>query len=122
MNVDKLFLHELRVEAIIGFWEWERRVKQIVSIDLEVATDSRAAARVDSVEGALNYERLSQRVLEFVGGSEFKLVETLAEAIAEIAVKEFGAPWVKVSVAKPGAIPRARDVGVAIERQPEDYR
>jgi hypothetical protein len=71
--VDKLFLNELRVEAIIGFWEWERRVKQIVSIDLEVATDSRAAARVDSVEGALNYERLSQRVLEFVGSSEFKL-------------------------------------------------
>ncbi len=122
MNVDKLFLHELRVEAIIGFWEWERRVKQIVSIDLEVATDSRAAARVDSVEGALNYERVSQRVLEFVGASEFKLVETLAEAIAEIAVKEFGAPWVKVSVAKPGAIPRARDVGIVIERQTADYR
>jgi dihydroneopterin aldolase len=122
MNVDKLFLHELRVEAIIGFWEWERRVKQIVSIDLEVATDAKAAARVDAVEGALNYERLSQRVLEFVGGSEFKLVETLAEAIAEIAVKEFKAPWVKVSVAKPGAIPRARDVGVVIERQPADYR
>jgi dihydroneopterin aldolase len=121
-NVDKLFLHELRVEAIIGFWEWERRVKQIVSIDLEVATDAKAAARVDAVEGALNYERLSQRVLEFVGASEFKLVETLAEAIAEIAVKEFGAPWVKVSVAKPGAIPRARDVGVVIERQPADYR
>jgi 7,8-dihydroneopterin aldolase/epimerase/oxygenase len=120
--VDKLFLHELRVEAIIGFWEWERRVKQIVSIDLEVATDAKAAARVDAVEGALNYERLSQRVLEFVGGSEFKLVETLAEAIAEIAVKEFNAPWVKVSVAKPGAIPRARDVGVVIERQPADYR
>lgn len=119
--MDKLFLRELRVEAIIGFWEWERRVKQIVSIDLEVATDARAAARVDVVEGALNYERLSQRVLEFVGASEFKLVETLAEAIAQIAVKEFGAPWVKVSVAKPGAIPRARDVGVVIERQPGDY-
>ncbi len=66
--MDKLFLRELRVEAIIGFWEWERRVKQIVSIDLEVATDAKAAARVDAVEGALNYERLSQRVLEFVGG------------------------------------------------------
>jgi len=119
--VDKLFLHELRVEAIIGFWEWERRVKQIVSIDLEVATDSRAAARVDSVDAALNYERLAQRVLDFVGGSEFKLVETLAEAIAQIAVQEFGAPWVKVLVAKPGAIPRAREVGVVIERERADY-
>ena len=119
--MDKLFLHELRVEAIIGFWEWERRVKQIVSIDLEVATDSRAAARVDSVDAALNYERLAQRVLDFVGGSEFKLVETLAEAIAQIAVQEFGAPWVKVLVAKPGAIPRAREVGVVIERERADY-
>jgi 7,8-dihydroneopterin aldolase/epimerase/oxygenase len=120
--VDKLFLHELRVEAIIGFWEWERRVKQIVSIDLEIATDARAAARVDSVEAALNYERLAQRVLDFVGASEFKLVESLAEAVAQIAVTEFGAPWVKVSVAKPGAIPRARIVGVVIERQASDYR
>ena len=85
-NVDRLFVRELRVEAIIGFWEWERRVKQIVSIDLEIATDAKAAARADAVEAALNYERLAERVLEFVGASEFKLVETLAEAIAKIVV------------------------------------
>ena len=114
--MDKLFLHELRVEAIIGFWEWERRVKQIVSIDLEVATDSRAAARVDSVEGALNYERLSQRVLEFVGSSEFKLVETLAHRVALLILEEFGVEWVRVSLNKPGAIRNSRDVGVVIER------
>jgi dihydroneopterin aldolase len=118
--VDRLFVRELRVEAIIGFWEWERRVKQIVSIDLEIATDAKAAARADAVEAALNYERLAERVLEFVGASEFKLVETLAEAIAKIVVTEFGAPWAKVSVAKPGAIPRARDVGIVIERSAAD--
>jgi 7,8-dihydroneopterin aldolase/epimerase/oxygenase len=115
--VDRLFIRELRVEAIIGFWEWERRVKQIVSIDLEIATDAKAAARADEVEAALNYERLAERVLAFVGASQFKLVETLAEAIARIVVGEFGAQWVKVSVAKPGAIPRARDVGIVIERR-----
>ena len=71
--------------------------------------------------GALNYERLAERVLEFVGASEFKLVETLAEAIAKIVVAEFGAPWAKVSVAKPGAIPRARDVGIVIERSAADF-
>jgi 7,8-dihydroneopterin aldolase/epimerase/oxygenase len=120
-NVDKLFVRDLRVEAIIGFWEWERRVKQIVSIDLEIATDSKAAASVDEVEAALNYERLSERVLEFVGASQFKLVETLAEAIARIVVSEFGAAWVKVSVAKPGAIPRAREVGIVIERRTGDF-
>jgi 7,8-dihydroneopterin aldolase/epimerase/oxygenase len=120
-NVDKLFVRDLRVEAIIGFWEWERRVKQIVSIDLEIATDSKAAASVDEVEAALNYERLAERVLEFVGASQFKLVETLAEAIARIVVSEFGAAWVKVSVAKPGAIPRAREVGIVIERRTGDF-
>ena len=119
--MDRLFVRELRVEAIIGFWEWERRVKQIVSIDLEIATDAKAAARADAVEAALNYERLADRVLEFVGASEFKLVETLAEAIAKIVVTEFGAPWAKVSVAKPGAIPRARDVGIVIERSAADF-
>ncbi len=120
--MDRLFVRELRVEAIIGFWEWERRVKQIVSIDLEIATDAKVAARADAVEAALNYERLSERVLEFVGASEFKLVETLAEAIAKIVVAEFGAPWVKVLVAKPGAIPRAGGVGIVIERSTADFR
>jgi dihydroneopterin aldolase len=119
--VDKLFLKELRVEAIIGFLEWERRIKQIVSIDLEIGTDAQAAACVDAVDAALNYERVAQRVHDFVGASEFKLVETLAVEIARIVVAEFGAAWVKVTVTKPGAIPRAREVGIVIERQASDY-
>ena len=119
--VDKLFVRELKVDTIIGFWEWERRVKQTVSIDLEIATDARVAARADAIEAALNYERLSQRVIEVVGAAQFKLVETLAEAVARIAVQEFGAAWVKVLIAKPGAIPSARDVGIIIERGPADY-
>jgi dihydroneopterin aldolase len=119
--LDKLFVRELRVDTIIGFWAWERRVKQTVSIDLEIATDARVAARADSIDAALNYERLSQRVIDVVGAAQFKLVETLAEAVAQIAVSEFGAAWVKVSIAKPGAIPSARDVGIVIERRPADY-
>jgi dihydroneopterin aldolase len=121
-NVDKLFLSELRVETIIGFLEWERRIKQVVSIDLEMGTDATSAARVDSVDAALNYERVAQRVHDFVAASDFKLVETLAESVARIVVTEFGAAWVKISVTKPGAIPRARDVGIVIERQTSDYR
>jgi dihydroneopterin aldolase len=119
--VDKLFVRELKVETIIGFWEWERRIKQIVSIDLEIATDAKAAARADAVDAALNYERLTARVSEVVGAAQFKLVETLAEAVAKIAVAEFRAEWVKVQVGKPGAIPAARDVGIVIERRPADY-
>ena len=119
--MDRLFVRELKVETIIGFWQWERLVKQVVSIDIEIATDARAAAAADAIDAALNYERLSQRVSELVGAAQFKLVESLAEAVAQVAVREFGAEWVKVQVAKPGAIPAARDVGIVIERRTADY-
>jgi dihydroneopterin aldolase len=119
--VDKIFLRELRVETIIGFWEWERRIKQIVSIDLEIGTDARVAAASDAIAGTLNYEQLAKRLIAFVGDSKYQMVEALATAIGGIVVKEFGAAWVKVSVAKPGAIPAAREVGIVIERTPADY-
>jgi dihydroneopterin aldolase len=118
--VDKLFIRELRVETIIGFFDWERRVKQNVSIDLELATDARRAARTDSVRSTLNYDDLARRLTEFVGQSEFHLVESLAEAVAGIALREFGAPWVKVTIVKPGAVDGARDVGIVIERHAAD--
>jgi dihydroneopterin aldolase len=119
--VDKIFLRELRIETIIGFWEWERRIKQVVSIDLEIGTDARVAAASDASAGTLNYEQLSKRLVEFVGASQFQMVEALATAVGRIVVREFEAPWVKVSVAKPGAVPAARDVGIVIERTPADY-
>jgi dihydroneopterin aldolase len=114
--VDKLFLRELKVDTVIGFHEWERRIKQTVSIDLEIGADSRAAAAVDAEAGAMNYEAIAKRLVEYVGASQYRLVETLAEAVARIVIGEFGAPWVRVTVAKPGAIPGARDVGIVIER------
>jgi dihydroneopterin aldolase len=120
-NVDKIFLRELKVETIIGFWEWERRIKQIVIIDLEIASDARTAANSEKVAGTLNYEVLAKRLVEYVGGSQHQMVEALATAIGRIVISEFGAPWVKVSVAKPGAIPTAREVGVVIERTSADY-
>ena len=119
--MDKIFLRELRVETIIGFWEWERRIKQIVSIDLEIATDARVAAASDAIAGTLNYEQLAKRLIEFVGESQYQMVEALATAIGKIVIQEFGAPWVKVSVAKPGAIPAAREVGIVVERTASDY-
>jgi len=119
--VDKIFLRELKVETIIGFWEWERRIKQIVSIDLEIGADARVAASSDGIAGTLNYEQLAKRLVEYVGGSQHQMVEALATAIGRIVIRDFGAPWVKVSVAKPGAIPSAREVGIVIERSAADY-
>lgn len=119
--MDKIFLRELKIETIIGFWEWERRVRQVVSIDLEIATDARVAAGLDGITGTLNYEALAKRLVEFVGAAKYQMIEALATAIGRIVVREFGAPWVKVSVAKPGAIPAAREVGIVIERSAADY-
>jgi dihydroneopterin aldolase len=119
--VDRIFLRDLKIEAVIGIWEWERSIRQTVSLDLEIAADVRKAARSDSIDGTLNYKDIAKRVIAFVGDSQFQLVEALAEAVAKIIVQEFGVPWVRVSIAKPGAIEGSREVGVAIERITADY-
>lgn len=113
---DTIFLRDLRVETVIGIWEWERKIRQVVSIDLEMAADIRAAAATDSIEDTLNYKAIAKRVQQFVGESSFQLVETLAEKIAALILEEFPVPSVQVRVNKPGAIRGARDVGVLIRR------
>jgi dihydroneopterin aldolase len=115
--MDIIFLHDLRVDTIIGIWDWERRIRQTVVIDIDMAADIRRAAQTDSVDDTLNYKLVAKRVLQFVAESEFELVETLAERIAAIVIDEFDVPWIRIRVAKPGAIRGARDVGVLIERE-----
>lgn len=119
--MDIVFLRDLRIETVIGIWDWERRIKQVVSIDLEMATDVRRAAATDRIDEALNYRDVAKRLIAFVEASSFQLVETLAEAAARVVVTEFGVPWVRISVAKPGAVQGSREVGVVIERATEDY-
>jgi dihydroneopterin aldolase len=114
--MDTIFLKDLRVKTTIGIWEWEQRMPQVVSIDLEVATDVGRAAQSDRIEDTLNYKALAQRVVEFAADSKFQLVETLAERVAEVITREFAVPWVRVAVHKPFAIRGSRDVGVRIER------
>ena len=115
--MDTIFLRDLRVETIVGVWDWERKIRQTVSIDLEMATDIRRAAASDSLDDTLNYKLVAKRVQQFVAESSFQLVETLAEKIAEVVLNDFDVPWVEVRVNKPGAIRGARDVGVKIRRE-----
>ena len=119
--MDKIFLSALKVECIVGIWEWERRVKQTVVIDVEMAADIRRAAASDRIEDTIDYKRVAKRLLSFVGDSRYKLVETLTERIAQLIVTEFGVSWVRVRLNKQGAIRGARDVGIEIERRAEDY-
>ena len=115
-KADTIFLHDLRIDTVVGIWDWERRIRQTVSIDLEMGADVREAAAHDDIEHTLNYKGVSKRIQSFVRDSAFQLVETMAERIAELVLTEFDVPWVQVKVNKPGAIRGARDVGVKIYR------
>ncbi|HYM43074.1 MAG TPA: dihydroneopterin aldolase [Steroidobacteraceae bacterium] len=117
---DRIFLHGLTADCIIGFIDWERRVRQTVVVDLEMPVDCRHAALSDEVADTLDYKKVAKRALEFISSSEFKLVETLAQRLALLILAEFGVAWVRVSVNKPGAIRNSRDVGVVIERSRAD--
>ena len=114
--MDKIFIHALKAEAIIGIYDWERQVRQTVLIDLEFAADIRKAAMTDSIDDTLNYKRVAKRILAFVETSQFHLVETLAEHVAMLVLDEFGISWVRITLSKPGAVRSSRDVGVSVER------
>ena len=114
--MDIVFIRELRVDTVIGVYDWERRIRQTVVMDLELASDNRRAAAGDRIEDAIDYAAISQRVLSFIEASEFQLIETMAEQVANIILDEFAVPWLRVRLAKPGAVSQAREVGVLIER------
>lgn len=114
--MDIIYLNDLRIDTVIGVYDWERRVKQRVILDLEMATDIRQAAASDSLDDTLNYKAVAKRLIDFVGHSEYQLVETLAERIAEIVLNEFNVPWLRLRLNKQGAVRGARDVGIIIER------
>lgn len=114
--MDIVYIKELEIETIIGVFEWERNIKQVVSIDLEMATDVTYAARSDKIEDAVNYKSIAKRLIEFVEASEFQLIETLAERIAHIVLTEFGVGWLRLRLGKPGAVSGSKDVGIVIER------
>ncbi|MGZ4960433.1 MAG: dihydroneopterin aldolase [Methylomonas sp.] len=114
--MDIIFLGGLEVDTVIGIYDWERTIKQTIILDIEMGFDIKKAAATDDIAHALDYKTVSDRVVNFVGQSEYLLVETLIEEIAKLLLAEFKIPWVKITLNKKGAISRARDVGIIIER------
>ena len=115
-EMDKVLIKNLQVETIIGIFNWEREVRQVVSIDLEMEFDNKVAAKSDDIEDALDYKKIGKRVSSYVERSKFKLVERLAEQIAKLVLKEFPVASLKVSVTKPGALRGSESVGISITR------
>ena len=114
--MDIIYINDLRIEAVIGVYAWERQLKQVLIFDLELGTDIRKAALTDSVADTLNYKEVAKRVMAFGTDSRYQLVESLAEAVAELILKEFDTPWLRLRLNKQGAVRGVRDVGVIIER------
>lgn len=114
--MDIVFLHGLRMDTVIGIWDWERRLKQTLILDLDLGTDHTRAAASDSIDDTIDYKAVTKRLLKLGDEHAFLLVEALAEAIAQILLGEFNVQWVRVKLNKRGAVRQVRDVGVIIER------
>jgi len=115
-RVDVVYIRDLRIETVIGIYDWERKIKQTVSIDLDMAFDIRKAAQSDHIDDALNYKAVAKRMIAFVEASSFQLVETMSEQICAIVLDEFDVSWVKLRLGKPGAVSGSKEVGIMIER------
>lgn len=114
--MDIIYLNDLRIDTVIGIYDWERQTKQTIILDIQMAADIRKAASSDAIEDTLNYKAVAKRLFNFVGESEFQLVETLAERVCDILLNEFDIPWCRLQLNKQGALRGARDVGIIIER------
>jgi len=114
--MDIVYIRDLQIQTVIGIYDWEREIRQTVSLDLDMATDIRAAAATEDISNTLNYKDISKRLISHIEDSRFLLIETMAESVAQIVLTEFPVPWLRLRVGKPGAVTGARDVGVIIER------
>ncbi len=114
--MDVVYIKGLKAETVIGIYDWEREIRQLVTLDIEMGTNISAAEATEDVDNTLNYKTISERLLSFIEASEFQLVETMAEEIANLVLEEFPVAGLKLRLGKPGAVPAAEDVGVVICR------
>lgn len=113
---DTVFLHGLKVDCVIGIWDWERQFKQTLEIDVDLGTDISKAGRSDSIDDTVDYKSVTKRIMQLAETGGFLLVEALAEAIAQAVLTEFEVHWTRVRINKKSAVRQVRDVGVMIER------
>ena len=114
---DVVFIQGLKIDTVIGIYDWERKIRQDVTLDIEMSVDIKVASETDHIDQTLDYKAVSKRLMDFVSNSEFQLVETLAEKITEIILSEFNVEKVKLTLNKGGAVTGANGVGVIIERK-----
>ena len=121
LNGDKIYVEDLRVKATIGIFDWEKKIKQDVSISYEIPHDNVKAAKADAIEATTDYKSITKGIISFVENNKFELVETFAEKMAEMVIKDFNIDEIRLRVSKPGALRFSKDVGVIIERDKSSY-
>ncbi|AMY64741.1 bifunctional dihydroneopterin aldolase/7,8-dihydroneopterin epimerase [Enterobacter asburiae] len=114
--MDIVFIEQLSVITTIGVYDWEQTIEQKLVFDIEMGWDNRKSAKSDDVNDCLSYADISETVIAHVEAQRFALVERVAEEVAELLLKKFNSPWVRIKLSKPGAVARAANVGVIIER------
>jgi dihydroneopterin aldolase len=115
--MDTIFLSEVRVETKLGVPDWERLTPQTIILDIEIGMPHSRSCQTDAIEDTIDYGQVVARIRETLKEHSFKLVEALAEHVCQLILNEFGAPWVKIKVAKPGILPGLKALGVMIERK-----
>ncbi len=114
--MDIIFISELRIETLIGIYEWEQQVPQTIQLDLEVGLRGEHAAKSGRIGDTIDYSKIVARIEQLFKEQHFMLLEKAGEIIADVVTREFGAPWVKVSIAKLGALRNVKRLGIVIER------
>ena len=115
--MNTIFIHDLRIETKVGVYAWERQLPQTVRVDVDIAMPSSRPFETGELADAIDYAKVVARIREFAATHRHELLERFAEALAGLVLDEFGAQAVKLRVAKLGALPGVREIGVAIERE-----
>ena len=114
--MDKIYIHGLKLQTIIGIYDWERAKKQPLIIDIDIGTSFTQAIQSDDIRDCINYADVAEKISLFADSHSFQLVETFTEQIAQFILSEYQAQWVKIKLNKPQAIKNAESTGIVIER------
>jgi len=120
--MDKVYIEGLSIQTTIGFFQWEKEIKQTLVIDLAMGWNTAKAAENDELAKTLDYADISIKIAEFANNNPVDLIETLAERLAKYLMESYQIPWLKLKVAKPNAVHNAITVGVEIERGSQTTR
>jgi dihydroneopterin aldolase len=114
--MDIIFIAELKIETLIGIYEWEKAVPQTIELNLEIGLRGEHAAKSGKIVDTIDYSSVVARIEQLFRDEHFLLLEKAGEAIADTLLREFKAPWVKVSIAKLAPLRNVKKLGVVIER------